>query len=283
MKQDNNTLPDFIVIGAMRCATTTLYNYLSAHPEIGISRKKETDYYIKEKNYHLGIKWYSNQFSDGYKCYGEVSPNYTKSRDFKGVPERIIGDNPKCKFIYVVRDPVDRFISQYTHSLFMGEKLPEPNKLYQTENWNHILDASLYHKQISEYLRYVEMENICILDYDKLVTQPLIVLEILSKFLNVSNKWDKINVQQANSSVELAHTRKWILELSNNSFIKRYRHYIPVDIINGVKKISGTSKGRDKPEFSADLKKLIYESVKDDSQKFKKAFGLSNDKWLYKF
>ena len=55
-------LPTFVVIGAMKCGTTSLYRYLQQHPEICMSRTKEPNFFVREKNYDKGIEWYQSLF-----------------------------------------------------------------------------------------------------------------------------------------------------------------------------------------------------------------------------
>ncbi|MEL6640314.1 MAG: sulfotransferase, partial [Pseudomonadota bacterium] len=68
----------FIVIGSMKSGTTSLYQRLLAHPEIAMSRMKETDYFVESANWPLGEGWYKKQFGQGGRITGEVSPNYSK-------------------------------------------------------------------------------------------------------------------------------------------------------------------------------------------------------------
>ena len=91
--------PDFIVIGSMKSGTTSLYRWLSAHPDIGMSRDKETDYFVAEKSFGRGPEWYAAQFAPGSKIYGEASPNYSKVDDFRGVPARIRAALPDVRLI----------------------------------------------------------------------------------------------------------------------------------------------------------------------------------------
>jgi hypothetical protein len=118
--------PDFIVIGAMKCGTTTLYRMLAEHPDIGMSRDKEPDFFIVEKNFRRGPQWYSDQFDHSARLHGEASPNYSKAEAFAGVPERIRSHCRGVRLIYAVRDPVVRFLSQYRHSWVIGDLKESP-------------------------------------------------------------------------------------------------------------------------------------------------------------
>jgi hypothetical protein len=67
-------LPNLIIIGAMKCATTSLHYYLNLHPEILMSEEKQLDFFISELNWNKGIEWYESNFTDKAKIYGETSP-----------------------------------------------------------------------------------------------------------------------------------------------------------------------------------------------------------------
>jgi hypothetical protein len=63
-------LPTFIIIGAMKCGTSSLWHYLRIHPEIVMSKVKELDFFILERNYSKGIEWYRSNFDGQAKEYG---------------------------------------------------------------------------------------------------------------------------------------------------------------------------------------------------------------------
>lgn len=112
----DDMLPNLIVIGAHKCATTSLHYYLGLHPQISMSREKELNFFIKERNWYKGIEWYKSNFTTKAMIYGESSPNYTNYPFFMGVPERMCSVVPEAKLIYIVRDPIDRVISHYVHN-----------------------------------------------------------------------------------------------------------------------------------------------------------------------
>jgi hypothetical protein len=67
-------LPNLIIIGAPKCGTTSLHHYLSLHPQISMSREKELNFFIAERNWSKGIAWYAAQFAADNKVRGEASP-----------------------------------------------------------------------------------------------------------------------------------------------------------------------------------------------------------------
>ena len=108
-------LPDLIIIGAMKCGTTSLHRYLDLHPEIIMSGQKGLNFFIPERNWGKGVDWYRPNFKGNALVSGEASPNYTNFPDFKGVAGCMHPIGPNARLIYMVRDPVDRILSHYMH------------------------------------------------------------------------------------------------------------------------------------------------------------------------
>ena len=118
-------LPDFIIIGAMKSGTSTLFDWLLQHPEIIGSHKKEVHFF--DRHYREGERWYRAHFP--YACNvrqgsvtGEASPFYLLGPPIAGRIHTLI---PDVRLIAILRNPVDRAISHYFHSTRSGkESLP---------------------------------------------------------------------------------------------------------------------------------------------------------------
>ena len=121
-------LPNLVLIGAMKCGTTSLHHYLDSHPGICMSRPKELNFFIgpdaaagedrpvdwRQGTWHRGVDWYASHFDPAAPVRGEVSPGYT-SPSFPYVAERMATVVPAARLVYAVRDPVRRAVSQYRH------------------------------------------------------------------------------------------------------------------------------------------------------------------------
>src|SRR5689334_8975756 len=117
-------LPDFIIIGAQKGGTTSLYNYLIEHPLIKSARRKEVHYF--DRNFHKGVSWYKAFFPTSLEKYyaenilkkdfitGEGSPEYLF---YPHCAEKAVRVLPQAKIIALLRNPVDRAYSQYRHNL----------------------------------------------------------------------------------------------------------------------------------------------------------------------
>ncbi len=121
-------VPDFFIIGAPKCGTTSLYNYLKPHPGIYMPRVKEPYYYSSD---FPGVRKFTDRNSyltlyaeaEPSSLWGEASPWYLYSRN--AVPQ-ILNDNPEAKFIVCLRNPVDMFVSLHQQIRFnlQGDEPP---------------------------------------------------------------------------------------------------------------------------------------------------------------
>ncbi len=280
MHQKTFILPDFIIIGAMKAGTTALYHCLSRHPEVGMSKKKETNFFLAENRGRLGLEWYHAQFSPGFRCYGEASPNYTKARDFKGVPERISNTVPDCKFVYIVRDPVNRFISHYTHACLSGLPVPDPDKLYGHHEWFHMIDASLYYRQIMEYLAYTSLEAILIVTFEQLTRRPHESLNTIADFLEVERCTGWAWATGINSSTELARLPLWVYRAYQAESVQSLLKYSPSPLIKLFRSgIARSGVARQVKPLSDALKAEIAVSVFKDTERLRALTGKRFEEW----
>lgn len=107
-------MPEFIIIGAAKCGTTSLYNYLIEHPNVKSAFQKEPNFF--NKHFDRGITFYKSQFplrSPGF-ITGEASPDYLF---YPPAPQRIAKLIPSVKLIVLLRNPVDTAYSLYYHRL----------------------------------------------------------------------------------------------------------------------------------------------------------------------
>lgn len=116
VRYNPGALPNLIVIGAMKCATTSLHWYLDLHPQVAMSRPKQVNLFVTQQELRAGdIEGYCSRFPADVPVRGESSPSYTKKRKYPGVPERISRFLPDARLVYIIRDPIERIISHYAH------------------------------------------------------------------------------------------------------------------------------------------------------------------------
>ena len=178
-------LPTFLVIGAMKAGTTSLYHYQRNHDEIYMSRIKELDFFVETHNWPRGLDWYRRQFSEAGSAVarGEASTLYTKYPEHRGVPERIATVLPEVRLIYVVRDPLERLRSHYQHRVMTGAETDPPdvallkNPVY--------LDCSRYAMQLEQYLGHFPREQILVVTSESLRSDRTATVKEVYGFLGV--------------------------------------------------------------------------------------------------
>ena len=136
--------PDFIVIGAMKSATTTLHEQLARQPGLFMCRPKEPNFFSDDDNHARGRGWYEALFrpAGAAALRGESSTHYTKLPTYPRTVERMVRDLPRLKLIYVMRHPIDRLVSQYVHEVTTGRVT------------GGLRDALARHPELTEYSRY---------------------------------------------------------------------------------------------------------------------------------
>ncbi len=175
------TLPNLIIIGAMKCGTTSLHFYLRFHPQIRMSREKELDFFVEEFNWSKGVGWYASRFRPA-EVRGESSPSYSSALRFPGVPARMHAVVPAAKLIYLIRDPVKRLVSHYVHNYSSGR---ESRTLTEAARDPMYIDRSLYRRQLDHYLQYYPESSILVMEADELLHQRRAALRRVFEFLGV--------------------------------------------------------------------------------------------------
>lgn len=201
-------LPDFIIIGAQKSGSSSLYWWLYQHPQISMSFDKETKFF--DRHYSKGIAWYRHQFpltSTKNKLAGDNTPYYVFH---PLVPERVHKACPDTRFIAILRNPIDRAYSQYQMERRKGRELNatfegaikgelERIKLARIEvnnnplENNHIhentsyLSRGLYIDQIEDWLKWFDLKQLLVLESESLFKEPETGLKSVYDFLGVSN------------------------------------------------------------------------------------------------
>ncbi|MBV7340241.1 sulfotransferase domain-containing protein [Chloroflexi bacterium TSY] len=185
-----SNLPNLIIIGAMKCATTSLHYYLDQHPDIFMSRHKELNFFIDERNWSYGRDWYCTHFGGQGKIWDEASPNYTAYPRFQNVAQRMHNVLPNAKLIYLVRDPIERIVSHYLHLYTNGHEQQSPPEALQNLEENKYVLRSQYYMQLEQYLKYYPLDQILVLQTESLQVQRRETLAIVFYFLGVDSSFD---------------------------------------------------------------------------------------------
>jgi len=178
-------LPTFLIVGAQKSATSTLWGGLRQHPRVFLPDVKEPDYFATEESFDGRREWYAGLFegSEGADARGEASTTYTMFPHFHGTAARIAKTLPDVRLVYVVRDPVERMRSAYTHAVALGSET-RPMAEALTEDLRYAC-PSLYATQLDQYLRWFPPEQVLLVSQDALRRDPHDVLRRVQSFIGV--------------------------------------------------------------------------------------------------
>lgn len=163
-------LPGFIIIGAMKSATSSLYHWLGQQPECHLATPKETNFFSFEEDWQRGVGWYSGLFAGhaDRPLRGEASVSYTYPTHAPVAAERMASVVPGARLIFVIRQPIERLRSHYRHELQRNrERMELVDAL--TAPGNPYVDRSCYHKALEPYIRRFPRQQICVVRFDDLV------------------------------------------------------------------------------------------------------------------
>jgi Sulfotransferase domain len=178
-------LPNAFIIGAPKCGTTSLWLYLREHPEVSFAREKEPDFFAWS-DYREWLDWYQGLFEPA-PIRIEASTSYSIYPVHAGVPEKIHSLVPDPRFIYVVRDPVERAISHYVeHFAHRKETSGIDAALMEADDArNPYRAASRYATQIKRYLSLFPETSLLVIEQDELRSRRDQTLERVFRFLSI--------------------------------------------------------------------------------------------------
>jgi hypothetical protein len=189
-------LPTFFIIGAAKAGTTSLHYYLDQHPQVQMSSIKEPHFFSGPEN---GIPFpperigdrgeYERLFDPAFEVRGEASPSYTNAPRREGVPERIGELVPDAKFVYLVRDPIERTVSHYRHEVASGNEQRSLEKALDeiADPYSYLACHSLYGRQLELYLRRFPADRVLVIDQAELLLDREATLREVFAFLEVDD------------------------------------------------------------------------------------------------
>lgn len=214
--------PDFLIVGAQKCGTTSLFHYLSQHPLVYMPEVKEVHFF--DLNYQKGVKWYLNHFRVPFRfgkqvVAGEASPYYFFH---PLVPERVARHLPSVKLIFMLRNPVTRAHSHFYHQKKLGtealdsfreavareaERIGQEELRLQREEIEFSQDfqdfsyvaRGMYARQIERWLRFFPMSGMHFIKSEDFYTSPHDELRRVHRFLGIPEIIpEDINPQNSN-------------------------------------------------------------------------------------
>jgi len=268
-----------LIIGAMKSGTTSLFDYLSQHPEICSCRQKEPNFFANDAKWSQGFDWYQKLWDwkpNVHKIALEGTTYYTKVPKKPNAAKRISQIEAKFKFIYILRNPIDRIESHYTYGL--TERWGRGKDISQV--LNHAISVSKYAMQLDEYYQIFPAEDILLLNFEDLKREPVELVKKVCEFLNVdaSYKFHALETVK-NSTKGLLMDNKFLSSVKNN---KKIHNLILSAVPIKLRKIVTTPmKKQIKSNFklSPEQREFVFNELKEDLIKLKTKYNFDISRW----
>lgn len=267
-------LPDFVIIGAMKCATSTLHDQLALQPGFFMSEPKEPNFFSDDAEYARGLDWYAGLFQNAAAndLCGESSTHYTKLHTHPKTLERMRAVLPRVKLIYVMRHPIERLISQYVHE--WSENRVRGTIDEAVEQYPPLVDYSRYSMQIAPYIEVYGRENILPVFFERMTRHPQDTLERVGRFLgytgNVCWQQDLGARNQGAERLRKSRLRDALVHAPLLSTIRK--KLVPTAWRDWVK---GFWQMRDKPRLAPETEARLRAVFDEDLEQLGRSLGVS--------
>ncbi|MGK7947666.1 MAG: sulfotransferase [Xenococcaceae cyanobacterium] len=297
-------MPNFLVFGAAKSGTTSIYKYLEQHPDVFMSSFKEPGFFAFEGetptlNGPGAQKWvdkwvvtdlesYQKLFTDynGEKAIGEASPYYIY---YPKSAATIYKHVPNIKLIAILRNPVDRAFSNYVWAVrdraesitdFQDALAAEENRI--KENWGpkwHYKNQGFYYRQLKPYYELFKKEQIKIYLYENFVKQPVAVMQDIFDFLEIDDSFVPDMSRKHNTS-RIPKNKFWHQFLDKpNPFKSIIKPLLPLDFRQNLKQ-NAKEKNLFKPTITSGIRQQLIAEYREDISKLQDLIGQDLSKWL---
>ena len=284
---------DFFIVGAPKAGTTSLYHYLSEHPQIEMSSQKEPDYFSDKAINEQGMYYGKNRVNtlDKYESlfvqkesvvYGEASVSYLF---YDNVAEDIKKYNPNAKIIIMLRNPIERAFSHYLMDYRLGlisdsfENIIAKKSKHRNAHlfYQQYIEVSKYATQIQRYLDFFEKESILFIDYEDFKKNVSKTVGKVYDFLNISTEFaadinTKYNTftMPKNKVIRLIYSFVFLRKILTILF--------PIYLVKHIRVL--LFKSDKKPELLKETRSLLKKIFNDDIKKLEEVLAKNYSKWI---
>lgn len=300
MRRNDNMLPDFLIAGAGKSGSSSLYYYLNQHPNIYLPYLKEIKFFSTIKDvgkYHKGIEWYKNFFKEaaekkerGIKC-GEASMIYFYDPQAAPLIKKWI---PEVKLIFILRNPVSRSYSNYWQDIKSARRLPKFESLIKNIDWDNFdqfkknpfelknrgwayLWTSDYGRHLKRYLKYFNRRQILVLLFEDIANIDHDTFRQIFSHLEVDPDFIPLDLNKKNTS---AVPKLRFLEKILNSRAKQYFPFVNKTIYTYYHKLKEFNKKKfDYPPMDKECKQNLVQFFDKKIPKLEQIIGRDLSHW----
>jgi hypothetical protein len=276
-------LPDFLIIGAMKAGTTTVYRDLLTNPAIFMPKKKEPNNLCDDRVLEeSGRAEYAALFADArsdQRC-GEASTSYTKRPVHKGVPERALRVcGRELKLIYIMREPVSRIISQHYHS-FLSGYFTTGDIDEAVRKHHELIDYSRYGWQLAAWREHFEADKIMAIRLEDFTADRRGWITRICEFLGVEPRPELIDEEVIyNRGDEKPMIQGVWRHVASSRLYARVRYVLPLGLKDRLRALLLPKAPPRPAPPAADTVEYILQELAEDQRQLQKMLNAPAPLW----
>ena len=256
------TLPDFLIIGAMKCGTSTLQAQLAAQAGVFMTTPKEPNFFSDDAIFAKGIGWYQALFAAAPQgaLKGEASTHYTKLPTHPHTLDRLTPVLPACRIVYMIRNPVDRAVSHYIHEWSMGQMGDAIEQAFASHG--ELVDYGRYPVQIAPWIAAYGKAAVLITSLEAMTRNPQDVLTRVGAHLGLTDLvWQDDHAQENVSAARVRQLPLQGLLIDNPLATMLRRALVPKVLRDRIRK---TRQMTERPRLTPALRARLEEVFAPD-------------------
>lgn len=292
-------LPNLIVIGAMKAGTSALHHYLDVHPEIAMSRPKELDFFVDgrvadgeqwrfgdedlriertlDANWSRGVDWYARHFRADARVRGEASPSYSAPW-YPDVAERMAALVPDARLVFLVRDPVERAISNYSHQRMLGrDQRPIEDALAGARS--PYVARSRYALAIEPFLRHFARSQLLVVTREELLERRREAVRAVYRFAGVEEGFWSEELERERYRGEARSARGPVTRLLARSPARALARRLPDGVKGRAERALAARRPPPPAVASPALRERLAGYLRDDVARLEELTGRAFSEW----
>lgn len=263
-------LPNLLIIGGMKCGSTTVFRDLESHPCVYFPMDKEPENLCSDDvRTPEGVRTYEALFSGATSTHtvrGEASTAYTKAPTFTGVAQRahdVLGQD--IKLVFIMRDPIARLLSHHRHDGDQGKLPPSPDDAVAQND--ELVSFSRYGYQLEQWLDVFPLERFHFIRFEDYTKNRALGFKDLCSFLGLDELLAQIDVDRTYNAAagKPITTRRWGAVINSPLYKKTIRKLIPRDMKDALRNMLLPKSTFEPTEPSGALLEQLVETFEEDA------------------
>ncbi len=279
-------LPNLLVIGAMKCATSSICSFFERHPDVFFVKGGEPNFFSMNERWSEGLEAYTQHFSgaEAHKMVGEGSNSYSDIDTYPETPERIHDVIPGAKLVYSVRHPIERVASAWAQYRSQSPDIISHDiNIAVREHAEIMINPSFYWRQLSAYLDYFPRDQIWIGFLTELYSDPEKFYADLCGFCGLAPFDSERRGEAWKNKTEgrkiLGETYTRVRRVPGINIVRRFA---PDGLKSRIKdKLSVKTPSTAETVAALDLPKETLAALKSDTQQFLAYLNKPQDYWEF--